>query len=189
MTPRSSSVILLGGADGEEEHRRAATDLAQHAAQHDSNRPAVVLREVVEVPVSLVPERFEWVGMLAELTRQIAAHELPDGCLAPTYEALTVAINQATPTATVHTAPDASTASARTPRYPAATTSSTPNSTRTPPTPPPPERGRQPRSNAPTAAAKHGCKPASVGAEPARFFSQLPVEDRPGRSALADSTP
>ena len=37
----------------------------------------------------------EWVGMLAELTRQIAAHELPDGCLAPTYEALTVAINQA----------------------------------------------------------------------------------------------
>lgn len=77
------------------ERRRAATDLAHQAQLHDPNRPAVVLREVVEVPVALVPERSEWVGMLAELTRQIAAHELPDGCLAPTYEALTVAINQA----------------------------------------------------------------------------------------------
>jgi len=47
-----------------------------------------------QVPVTLRPERSEWVGELAELTRQIAALELPDGCLHPVYEALTVAINQ-----------------------------------------------------------------------------------------------
>lgn len=44
--------------------------------------------------MTLRPERSEWVGELAELTRQIAALELPDGCLHPVYEALTVAINQ-----------------------------------------------------------------------------------------------
>ena len=51
-------------------------------------------REVIEVPVAVQPERSEWVGTLAELTRQITSHELPPGCLHPVYEALTVAINQ-----------------------------------------------------------------------------------------------
>jgi hypothetical protein len=44
--------------------------------------------------VPLQPERSEWVGTLAELTRQIASHELPAGSMHPVYEALTVAINQ-----------------------------------------------------------------------------------------------
>lgn len=69
------------------ERRRAAAELADTGV-------AVAVREVVQVPVALRPERSEWVGELAELTRQIAAHELPDGCLHPVYEALTVAINQ-----------------------------------------------------------------------------------------------
>ena len=69
------------------ERRRAAAELADAGV-------AIAVREVVQVPVALRPERSEWVGELAELTRQIAAHELPDGCLHPVYEALTVAINQ-----------------------------------------------------------------------------------------------
>lgn len=69
------------------ERRRAAAELAAAGV-------AVAVREVVQVPVPLRPERSEWVGELAELARQIAAHELPDGCLHPVYEALTVAINQ-----------------------------------------------------------------------------------------------
>lgn len=69
------------------ERRRAAAELADSGV-------AVAVREVVQVPVTLRPERSEWVGELAELTRQIAAHELPDGCLHPVYEALTVALNQ-----------------------------------------------------------------------------------------------
>ena len=69
------------------ELRRAAAELADSGA-------TVAVREVVQVPVALRPERSEWVGELAELTRQIAAQELPDGCLHPVYEALTVAINQ-----------------------------------------------------------------------------------------------
>lgn len=69
------------------ERRRAAAELVDSGV-------AVAVREVVQVPVALRPERSEWVGELAELTRQIAAHELPDGCLHPVYEALTVAINQ-----------------------------------------------------------------------------------------------
>ncbi len=69
------------------ERRRAAAELANTGV-------AVAVREVVQVPVPLRPERSEWVGELAELTRQIAALELPDGCLHPVYEALTVAINQ-----------------------------------------------------------------------------------------------
>lgn len=69
------------------ERRRAAAELADSGV-------AIAVREVVQVPVALRPERSEWVGELAELARQIAAHELPDGCLHPVYEALTVAINQ-----------------------------------------------------------------------------------------------
>ncbi len=69
------------------ELRRAAAELADSGV-------TIAVREVVQVPVMLRPERSEWVGELAELTRQIAAHELPDGCLHPVYEALTVAINQ-----------------------------------------------------------------------------------------------
>jgi hypothetical protein len=69
------------------EQRRAAAELAETGV-------AIAVREVVQVPVPLRPERSEWVGELAELTRQIAALELPDGCLHPVYEALTVAINQ-----------------------------------------------------------------------------------------------
>ena len=69
------------------ELRRAATLLAER----DSS---VAQREIVEVPVPLQPARSEWVGTLAELTRQIASHELPAGCMHPVYEALTVAINQ-----------------------------------------------------------------------------------------------
>jgi len=69
------------------ERRRAAAELIVAGV-------AVAVREVVQVPVTLRPERSEWVGELAELTRQIAALELPDGCLHPVYEALTVAINQ-----------------------------------------------------------------------------------------------
>ncbi len=71
------------------ERRRAAAELTAAGV-------AVAVREVVQVPVTLRPERSEWVGELAELTRQIAALELPDGCLHPVYEALTVAINQLT---------------------------------------------------------------------------------------------
>lgn len=70
------------------ERRRAAAEMSASGA-------AVVLREVVETPVPIAPERSEWVGVLAELTRQIASHALPDGCLVPLYEALTVALNQA----------------------------------------------------------------------------------------------
>ncbi len=69
------------------ERRRAAAELTAAGV-------TIAVREVVQVPVTLRPERSEWVGELAELTRQIAAHELPDGCLHPVYEALTVAINQ-----------------------------------------------------------------------------------------------
>ncbi len=69
------------------ERRRAAAELADSGV-------IIAVREVVQVPVMLRPERSEWVGELAELTRQIAALELPDGCLHPVYEALTVAINQ-----------------------------------------------------------------------------------------------
>lgn len=71
------------------ERRRAAAELDA------SGTGTVVVREVVERPVAIAPERSEWVGVLAQLTRQIAGHELPDGCLRPVYEALTVAINQA----------------------------------------------------------------------------------------------
>lgn len=69
------------------ERRRAAAELTDSGV-------TVAVQEVVQVPVALRPERSEWVGELAELARQIAAHELPDGCLHPVYEALTVAINQ-----------------------------------------------------------------------------------------------
>ena len=69
------------------ERRRAAAELTDTGV-------TIAVREVVQVPVTLRPERSEWVGELAELARQIAAHELPDGCLHPVYEALTVAINQ-----------------------------------------------------------------------------------------------
>jgi len=69
------------------EFRRAAAALAEVGR-------SVGQREVVEIPVPLQPERSEWIGALAELTRQIASHELPAGCLHPVYEALTVAINQ-----------------------------------------------------------------------------------------------
>jgi hypothetical protein len=54
----------------------------------------VAVRDIVPVPVAVRPVRSEWVGELAELTRQVAANELPSGCLHPVYEALTVAINQ-----------------------------------------------------------------------------------------------
>jgi hypothetical protein len=69
------------------ELRRAAAALAERGV-------SVAQREVVEVPVPFQPERSEWVGVLAELTRQVASHELPAGCMEPVYEALTVAINQ-----------------------------------------------------------------------------------------------
>lgn len=74
------------------ERRRA---VAEVAALESEERPMVALRETIEVPVPLTPERLEWVGVIAELTRQIANHDLPNGCLNPVYEALTVAINQA----------------------------------------------------------------------------------------------
>jgi hypothetical protein len=69
------------------ELRRAAAALAEQGS-------SVAQRDVIEVPVPIQPERSEWVGTLAELTRQIASHELPPGCMHPVYEALTVAINQ-----------------------------------------------------------------------------------------------
>ena len=69
------------------ELRRAAADLSDPAV-------SVAVREVVQVPVTIRPERNEWVGELAELTRQIATGELPVGCWHGVYEALTVAINQ-----------------------------------------------------------------------------------------------
>lgn len=71
------------------ERRRAAAELDASVAG------TVVVREVVDRPVAIAPERSEWVGVLAQLARQIAGHELPDGCLRPAYEALTVALNQA----------------------------------------------------------------------------------------------
>lgn len=74
------------------ERRRAVAELA---ARGDGQQPTVALRETVEVAVPLTPERLEWIGVIAELTRQIANHDLPNGCLNPVYEALTVAINQA----------------------------------------------------------------------------------------------
>lgn len=74
------------------ERRRAVAELA---ASEDYEGPAFVLREVIERPFPIAPERSEWVGVLAELRRQIASHDLPNGCLLPVYEALTVAINQA----------------------------------------------------------------------------------------------
>jgi hypothetical protein len=67
--------------------RRAAAALEAAGA-------SVAQRQVIEVPVPLEPERSEWIGALAELTRQIASHELPAGCMHSVYEALTVAINQ-----------------------------------------------------------------------------------------------
>ena len=70
------------------EQRRAVSELQAAGS-------LMVVRETVETPVVIEPERSEWVGVLARLTRQIASHELPDGCLVPVYEALTVAINQA----------------------------------------------------------------------------------------------
>ena len=70
------------------ERRRAATELTTAPG------PVVVVREVVETPVTVRPQRGEWVAELAELTRQLAAAEIPDGCLHEVYEALTVAINQ-----------------------------------------------------------------------------------------------
>lgn len=69
------------------ERRRAVAELAATGA-------GVAVRDVVPVPVAVRPERSEWVGELAELTRQVATRELPDGCLHPVYEALTVVINQ-----------------------------------------------------------------------------------------------
>lgn len=74
--------------------RQRGWELRRAAAELTAAGATVAVREVVQVPVALRPERAEWVGELAELTRQIAAHELPDGCLHPVYEALTVAINQ-----------------------------------------------------------------------------------------------
>ena len=52
--------------------RRAAGQLSDPSV-------SVAVREVVEVPVTIRPERMEWVGELAELTRQITAAELPPG--------------------------------------------------------------------------------------------------------------
>ncbi len=48
------------------ELRRAAGKLSDPAV-------SVAVREVIEVPVTIRPERMEWVGELAELTRQITA--------------------------------------------------------------------------------------------------------------------
>lgn len=75
--------------------RHRAWERRRAAAELDASGAGVVVREVVERPVAIAPERSEWVGVLAELTRQVAGHELPDGCLRPVYEALTVALNQA----------------------------------------------------------------------------------------------
>jgi hypothetical protein len=74
--------------------RQRAWELRRAAAALAGGGASVAQREVVEVPVPLEPERSEWVGVLAELTRQVASHELPAGCMQPVYEALTVAINQ-----------------------------------------------------------------------------------------------
>jgi hypothetical protein len=74
--------------------RQRAWELRRAAAALTEGGTSVAQREVVEVPVALQPERSEWVGTLAELTRQIASHELPAGTMHPVYEALTVAINQ-----------------------------------------------------------------------------------------------
>ncbi len=78
--------------------RQRGWELRRAAGQLSDPAVSVAVREVVEVPVTIRPERMEWVGELAELTRQIATAELPAGCLHPVYEALTVAINQLTHT-------------------------------------------------------------------------------------------
>jgi len=80
------------------ERCRAAAELTADPA----STVRVVVREVVEVPVTIRPERMEWVGELAELTRQIATAELPAGCFHPVYEALSEAINQLTHTGRSH---------------------------------------------------------------------------------------
>lgn len=76
--------------------RQRGWELRRAAGQLSDPSVSVAVREVVEVPVTIRPERMEWVGELAELTRQITAAELPAGCFHPVYEALTVAINQFT---------------------------------------------------------------------------------------------
>ena len=82
--------------------RQRGWELRRAAGQLSDPSVSVAVREVVEVPVTIRPERMEWVGELAELTRQIATAELPAGCLHPVYEALTVAINQLTHTGRSH---------------------------------------------------------------------------------------
>lgn len=78
--------------------RHRAWELSRAGAVLARTDAAVVVRETVELPVVVAPARFEWVGMLAELARQIAAGQLPQGCYQPVYEALTVTINQLTVT-------------------------------------------------------------------------------------------
>jgi len=78
--------------------RQRGWELRRAAGQLSDPSVSVAVREMVEVPVTIRPERMEWVGELAELTRQIATAELPAGCFHPVYEALTVAINQLTHT-------------------------------------------------------------------------------------------
>ncbi len=82
--------------------RQRGWELRRAAGQLSDPSVSVAVREVVEVPVTIRPERMEWVGELAELTRQITAAELPAGCFHPVYEALTVAINQLTHTGRSH---------------------------------------------------------------------------------------
>ncbi len=82
--------------------RQRGWELRRATGQLSDPSVSVAVREVVEVPVTIRPERMEWVGELAELTRQIATAELPAGCLHPVYEALTVAINQLTHTGRSH---------------------------------------------------------------------------------------
>lgn len=74
--------------------RQRAWELRRAAAELSDPAVSVAVREIVQVPVTIRPERSEWVGELAELTRQIATGELPVGCRHGVYEALTVAINQ-----------------------------------------------------------------------------------------------